>query len=107
MQQQQQQLQFSLDMKGIMALLEDNNTIKVPYISQVRQDMVNMYPNTIEEQGYLYSMLNLNGNASAPEASTEETLWEGLWNLDDVHANFSIANATSKASLQNLVAPFC
>ncbi|XP_061346324.1 transcription factor MYB24 [Gastrolobium bilobum] len=105
-QQQQQQLQFNLDMKGIMALLDDNNSHRVPYTSQLRQEMVNMYPNTTEEHGYLYSMLN--GNTSAPEASTEETFWDGLWNLDDVHGNFSVANATAnKAGLYNLVAPFC
>ncbi|XP_027365771.1 myb-related protein MYBAS2 [Abrus precatorius] len=101
---QQQQLQFNFDMKGIMALLEDNSH-RAPHTSQARQEMVNMQQNTTEEQGYLYSMLN--GNTSATETLAEEILWDGLWNLDDVHGNFSVASAASKAGLYNLVAPFC
>lgn len=97
-QQQQQQMQFNLDLKGIMALLEENNSQRVSYISQaIRQDMVNMCPNTTEEQGYLYS-------SAVPEASAEEILWDGLWNMDEAHGNLSVAN---KAGLYNLVAPFC
>jgi len=98
--QAQQQVQFNFDMKGIMALLEDN-THRAPYVSQSRQEMVNMQQNTTEEQGFLYSMLN--GHPSAPDTSAEETLWDGLWNLD--HGNFS--GAASKVGLYNLVAPFC
>ncbi|KAK7355404.1 hypothetical protein VNO80_14659 [Phaseolus coccineus] len=103
--QAQQQLQFNFDMKGIMALLEDN-THRAPYISQSREEMVNMQQNTTEEQGFLYSMLN--GHPSAPETSAEESLWDdGLWNLD--HGNFTVASAASKVGLDlyNLVAPFC
>nr|URN45691.1 MYB2 [Pongamia pinnata] len=110
LQQQQQQLQLNFDMKGIMALLEDNNNnnYRAPYISQAKQEVVNnMQPNTTEEQGYyLYSVFN--GSTSASETSAEEILWDGLWNLDDVHATFRVANsAASKAGLYNLVAPFC
>ncbi|XP_057425023.1 transcription factor MYB2-like isoform X2 [Lotus japonicus] len=79
--QQQQQLQFNLDMKGIINLLEKND----PYIPQETQEMVNMYPSTPEQRGYLDSMLN--GNFSAQESSDEEILWDGLWNLDDVLGN--------------------
>ncbi|OIW07668.1 hypothetical protein TanjilG_07710 [Lupinus angustifolius] len=104
--QQQQQLQFNLDMKGVMALLEENSH-RVPYMPQMRQEMVKVYPNTTEEQGYFYSMLNGNNNASAPEVSNEEVSWGGLWNMDNVHGNFSFASATNKVSLQSLVAPFC
>ncbi|ESW17345.1 hypothetical protein PHAVU_007G231800 [Phaseolus vulgaris] len=101
--QAQQQLQFNFDMKGIMALLEDN-THRAPYISQSREEMVNMQQNSTEEQGFLYSMLN--GHPSAPETSAEESLWgDGLWNLD--HGNFTVASAASKVGLYNLVAPFC
>ncbi|WVY96304.1 hypothetical protein V8G54_028455 [Vigna mungo] len=102
--QAQQQLQFNFDMKGIMALLEDNNTCRAPYAaSQSRQEMINMQQNTTEEQGFLHSMLN--GNFSAPEISSEETFLNGLWNLD--HGNFTVASAASKVGLYNLVAPFC
>lgn len=68
-------------MKGIINLLEKND----PYIPQETQEMVNMYPSTPEQHGYLDSMLN--GNFSAQESSDEEILWDGLWNLDDVLGN--------------------
>ena len=106
-QQQQQQFQFNLDMKGIINLLEENNH-RVPSISQEAQEMASMYPNTSEQQDYFYSMFNVNdNNVSAPECLNEEILWDGLWNLDDVLCNFNAASATSKATLHNLVAPFC
>ncbi|KAI4338078.1 hypothetical protein L6164_016430 [Bauhinia variegata] len=103
-QQQQQQLQFSLDMKSIIALLEDNEH-KTPFSQAIQVN--NFYPNTAtEEQSCFYSMLN--GNASMPyEASNEEIFWDGLWNLDDFHGSFSAAGATKQANLHNLVAPFC
>ncbi|XP_061337552.1 transcription factor MYB82-like [Gastrolobium bilobum] len=103
-QQQQQQLQFNLEMKGVINLLEENNHSE-PSISLETQEMVSMYPNTTEQQGYFYSMLN--GNVSVPESSNEDFMWDGLWNLDDILCNFSAATATSKATLHNLVAPFC
>ncbi|KAK7393287.1 hypothetical protein VNO78_21838 [Psophocarpus tetragonolobus] len=107
-QAQQQQLQFNFDMRGIMALLEDNSHRAPYYISQSRQEMVNMHQNNTEEPGYLYSMLTSNSSgSSAPETSAEEVLWDGLWNIDDVHGNFSVASAASKVGLYNLVAPFC
>lgn len=104
-QQLQQQQQFNLDMKSVMSLVAENNinNYRVPYISQARQEMFNMCPNNIEEQGYFM----LNGNSSVPEASVEDILWDGLWNLDDVHGNFSVANATNKNGLYNLVSPYC
>lgn len=99
-QQQLQQLQFNLDIKGIMALLEEHDhRVAMPSLSQMRQEM---YQNTIEEQGWFYSMIN--GNAPAPEPSNDDTFWDGLWNMDDLHGNFSAAN---KANLHSLVAPFC
>ncbi|XP_027364624.1 myb-related protein 305-like [Abrus precatorius] len=103
--EQQQQLQFNLDMKGIINLLEENDH-RVPSISQETQEMVSMYPITMEQQGYFYSLLNDNDNVSAPESSNEEFLWDGLWNLDDVFCNFNVGSATSKASVHNLVTPF-
>lgn len=90
-------------MKGVMSLFEENNNNRLPYISQTRQEMFNMCPNTTEEQSYFM----LNGNSSVPDASADANLWDGLWNLDDVQENFSVANATNKAGLYNLVAPYC
>ncbi|KAJ7979766.1 Myb transcription factor [Quillaja saponaria] len=71
----------------------------------MKQELDNMYSNTTdEEQSYFHSMLN--GSLSMPEVN-EDILWDGLWNLDDVHDNFATAFASSKASLHNLVTPFC
>ncbi|KAK7278530.1 hypothetical protein RJT34_23560 [Clitoria ternatea] len=106
-QQQQQQLQFNLDMKGIMNLLEENEH-RVPSLSQETQtqEMISMYPNIFEQQGYFYSMLN--DMVSAPEdSSNEDIMWDELWNLDDVLCNFNAASSTTKATLHNLVSPFC
>ncbi|KAJ6323913.1 hypothetical protein OIU76_011247 [Salix suchowensis] len=64
-----------------------------------------VYPSTTEEQGLLYNMFSV--NASAPEASNEDMLWDGLWNLDDFHGDLGVARAASRACLHNLVAPFC
>ncbi|CAJ2673756.1 unnamed protein product [Trifolium pratense] len=103
-QQQQQQLQFNLDMKDVVSLFEENNinNHRVPYISQTRQEMFNMCPNTTEEQSYFM----FNGNSSVQDSSADDVLWDdGLWNLDDVHGNFSVANATNKTGLYNLVTP--
>ena len=53
-------------------------------------------------------MLNDNSFASStPETLAEEVLWDGLWNIDDVRGNFSVASAVSKVGQYNLVAPFC
>ncbi|KAL9401302.1 hypothetical protein Peur_005151 [Populus x canadensis] len=108
--QHQQPLQINqLDMRKIVSLLDENED-KAPCTPQMRQEMAPhaIYPNTIEEHGLLYNMFNVN-NASVPEpeASNEDILWDGLWNLDDLHGNLGVACATSKASMQNLVAPFC
>ncbi|KAI5573070.1 hypothetical protein POPTR_010G064000v4 [Populus trichocarpa] len=111
LQQQQQQIQHQqllqlnqLDMKMIMSLLDENEN-KAPHTPQMSQEMAPhaVYPNTTEEHGLLYNMFN----ASVPEASNEDILWDGLWNLDDVHGNFGVACATSRASMHNLVSPFC
>ncbi|PQP92211.1 myb-related protein 315-like [Prunus yedoensis var. nudiflora] len=94
-----------------MALLDENENNKISSWPQVKQDMDTSsaaYPHHTadhQEQGFFYSMLN--GNAYVPEASSNEDsfLWDGLWNLDDVHGNFG--TAAGKASFQNLVVPFC
>ncbi|PQM35551.1 transcription factor MYB24-like [Prunus yedoensis var. nudiflora] len=73
------------------------------YGSQVKQDMetTSTYPHHTtnhQEQGFYYSMLN--GNVSMPEASNNENnfSWDGLWNSNDVHGNFSSTCAIGKAS---------
>ncbi|XP_044500850.1 transcription factor MYB24 [Mangifera indica] len=94
LQQEQQQPQKQLnqlDMKKVMFLLEENEH-RAPYVPQPRQEM------GAEEQGLL------GGNALVTELSNEEFLWDNLWNLDDFHGNFG---AAGKASLHNLVSPFC
>ncbi|KAK7838266.1 myb-related protein 305 [Quercus suber] len=88
----------------IMALFDENDN-QDTCVPQVRQEMTTMYPNTNEEQGYFYSLLN--SSVSVPEAANEDIVWDGLWNLDDVHGNFNAASVTSRATLHNLVAPFC
>ncbi|EXB58832.1 Myb-related protein 305 [Morus notabilis] len=105
-QQYQQQLQLNqMDFKRIMTLLEENEHKSAP---QVRPEMAAAaYPQTVDEQNFLYSMLNLNGNVSAvPEAPiNEDTLWDyGLWNMDDFHGtnNFSSACSTTKLACSRI-----
>ncbi|KAJ6890349.1 transcription factor MYB24-like [Populus alba x Populus x berolinensis] len=90
--------------RRIMSSLDENEN-NAPYTPQMRQEMAPhvVYPNTTEEHGLLYNMFN----ASVPEASNEDMLWDSLWNLDDVHGSFGVACATSRASMHNLVSPFC
>ncbi|CAK8570574.1 unnamed protein product [Lathyrus sativus] len=92
--QQQQQLQFNMDMKGLMSLFEENNNNS----NNHRQEMF-MCPNTTEEQ---QGNFMVNGNYCVPDSSSDDNLWDGLWNLDEVHGNFS-----NKTGLYNLVAPYC
>ncbi|KAJ6719332.1 MYB TRANSCRIPTION FACTOR-RELATED-RELATED [Salix purpurea] len=105
--QQQQLLQLNqLDMKKIMSFIDENEN-KAPFTPHTRQEMAPhaVHPSTTEEQGLLYNMFSV--NASAPEASNEDMLWDGLWNLDDFHGDLGVACAASRACLHNLVAPFC
>lgn len=108
--QQEEQLLSQLDMNKIMFLLEDQNENKAPYYVQAQprqQDtMANTIHHTSEEQaGFLYSVPNGNETLSGP--ISEEIPWDGLWNMDDFHGNFGASCGTSKASLHNLVSPFC
>ncbi|KAJ6321531.1 hypothetical protein OIU77_011577 [Salix suchowensis] len=108
--QQQQLLQLNQsDMKTIMSLLHDENEDKAPWTPQmITQEMVPhaIYPTTAEEEhGLLYNMFNV--NAAVPEASSDDIIWDGLWNLEEFHGNPGVECATSKASMQNLVSPFC
>ncbi|KAJ6351444.1 hypothetical protein OIU78_007379 [Salix suchowensis] len=92
-----------------MSLLHDENEDKSPWTPQmITQEMVPhaMYPTTAEEEhGLLYNMFNV--NAAVPEASSDDIIWDGLWNLEEFHGNPGVECATSKASTQNLVSPFC
>ncbi|XP_058745775.1 MYB-like transcription factor EOBI [Vicia villosa] len=107
--QQQQQLQYNLDMKGIIdLLLDENDYYSVPSTSQESQEMVTMYGETPEQQGYSYSMVNGNGNIYAQESSNEEILWDGLWNLEDVLGNsMQPMLQANPANVHNFVTPFC
>lgn len=127
-QQQQQQQQYfqvnQMDLKRIMDLLDENIDHKGPSNQPqmiIKQDQGNpIYPHATDhhdqqQAGFFYSIINGNNGSSSSssvlEASNEDALWDGLWNLDDVHGSFNapatcFAN-TSKASLHNLVMPFC
>ncbi|KAK2401854.1 hypothetical protein P8452_08483 [Trifolium repens] len=107
---QQQQFQYNLDMKGIIdLLLDENEYYNVPSTSQETQEMVSMYADTPEQQGYFYSMLNdNNGNVYGQESSNDEILWDGLWNLDDVLGNsMQLMLQAKPTNVHNLVTPFC
>ncbi|XP_057497410.1 transcription factor MYB74-like [Actinidia eriantha] len=96
---QKQQHIDELDMKKFMSLLDENEN-RVSSLPQARQDTVTLYPNDTagEEQDFFYPLFN--GYMALPEATHEENiLWDGLWNLDDVHGNLSMACA--------LATPFC
>lgn len=104
-QQYQQQLQQNqMDLKRIMAFLEENeHKYSTQPAPQVRAEMaVPAYPQAVDEQNFLYSMLNVNSNVSTvPEAPiNEDTLWDyGLWNMEDFHGGNNISSAcfTTKA----------
>nr|URY18818.1 MYB protein [Zanthoxylum bungeanum] len=96
-QQQQQEPQHmqlnQLDMKKIMFLLDENEH-RVPYIPQASRQEFMAYANTVTDQiqdqqaNFSYNSMancynNNNNNAIVTEASNEEILWDGLWNLDD------------------------
>ncbi|XP_052190583.1 myb-related protein MYBAS2-like [Diospyros lotus] len=114
-QQQQQQLLNQLELKRIISLLDDN---------QMRQEVAGSspYPNSIADQVFFCPFFNgfcagsthqhvaEEAAAAAATSSTEESinLWDGLWNMDDVHgSNLSMAFAANKAGLmQTLANPF-
>ncbi|KAI6693745.1 hypothetical protein NL676_021455 [Syzygium grande] len=112
--QQQQQLQLTpVDMKSILSLLEETDHHRVLYAPPIRPEIAEAYPNnSVYDQCLFYSVSNAN-NASLPEASSststnEDILWDGLWSMEDVHGiNCGAPYATGKATMHNLVAPFC
>ena len=90
-----------------MALLDQPDIGDTP-MAQARQDLGSCIYSThhaAEEHGYVHLPIP-NADVSTQESSSEDMLWDGLWNLDDFHGNLSAACAASKASLHHLVAPF-
>ncbi|XP_050219052.1 transcription factor MYB24-like [Mercurialis annua] len=107
--QQQQLLQLNqLDMKKIMSLLDENYQVKLPFSPQIWPETTTLLCPNEDQHELLYT------NGSVPddhEACNDEqdSLWDGLWNLDDVHGNYGVPAtcASGKATIHNLVAPFC
>ncbi|KAJ8431684.1 hypothetical protein Cgig2_015074 [Carnegiea gigantea] len=103
----QNQQQFSImDMRKIMSLLgvSENKVTSSP--PQARQEMTTSTcpTTTSEEQGLFYSTLS--GDACTSEVSTEDLLWDGLWNTEDIHGdnNWSAICVTSKVGMHNFAA---
>ncbi|KAL2506501.1 myb domain protein [Abeliophyllum distichum] len=82
--QQQKQQADQIDRKKVIPLLDESEN-RVPTLAQMKQEII--YQNESDELGLLYSMIN--GYATGPEASNEDILWEGLWDLDDNHGNIA------------------
>ncbi|KAK6117367.1 hypothetical protein DH2020_048885 [Rehmannia glutinosa] len=97
-QQQQQQRVDQTDMKRIVSLLDESDN-KLPSFTQLRQELA--FPSAPDEQGLLYSLIN--GYGGLPEASNDVVIWDGLWNLDDLHGSI-----TNRANYQQSLAfNFC
>ncbi|KAG8369768.1 hypothetical protein BUALT_Bualt14G0048000 [Buddleja alternifolia] len=92
--QQQHHQQEQIDMKKIMSLFDESDN-KLPTFNQFRQEIA--YPSAPNEQGFVYSMIN--GYETAPDTSNEDIMWDGLWNLDDLHGNI-----TNRANYQHTLA---
>ncbi|KAL4561171.1 hypothetical protein LXL04_033334 [Taraxacum kok-saghyz] len=90
-QQEQLYLQKNEDMKRVLLLLEESDN-KVTWRNQ---DMVNN-----EIQSVLYPMMfNDSQHVESSMISEDFSLWDGLWNLEDVYP------ATTKGCVQNLTMP--
>lgn len=103
----QNQQQFSImDMRKIMSLLEDSENKVSSSPPQASQEMATSAcpTTTSEEQGLFYSTLS--GEACTSEVSTEDLLWDGLWNAEDIQGdnNWSAIFATSKVGMHNFAA---
>lgn len=82
-----------------MSMLDETDNSRIPYVPQ--EDQVGPT---------CYTVFNGNNNMpSISEAPSEDFLWDGPWNLDDLHGgtNFGVSCTTSKACVQNLIFPFC
>ncbi|CAI9762750.1 unnamed protein product [Fraxinus pennsylvanica] len=91
--QQREKQEDQINMKKVISLLDESEN-SVPTLAQMKQEII--YRNASDDLGFLYSMIN--GYATGHDASSEDILWECLWNLDDFHGNI--------AKQQTLVANF-
>ncbi|KAH6768413.1 myb domain protein 79 [Perilla frutescens var. frutescens] len=92
-QQQQQQRKYEQDqieMKKIISSLLDENENEMPNFSHLRQEIV--YPTASDEKALLCSMIN-NHSTTTTASEEEENVWDGLWNLDDLHGNYIAGKA--------------
>ncbi|KAF6144411.1 hypothetical protein GIB67_024638 [Kingdonia uniflora] len=94
-QQQQQQQQNQVDAEKFMSLSDETAKRVAP---PVREEISFSSPKSTEEQHLLNSMFH--GVDYVPEPSTENILWGGLWNFDDVHAELDSMCAPSRAIVQ-------
>ncbi|CAA2938754.1 transcription factor WER-like [Olea europaea subsp. europaea] len=78
LQQKQKQQEDQINVKKVVSFLDESET-KVPTLAQMKQEI--LYQHASDELGFLYSMTN--GYPTGSEASNEDILWDGLWNLDD------------------------
>lgn len=103
--QQQHCLQDNqVEMKKMVPLLDENEQ-KVPYFPQMTTSFYShTTPVDQQEQGFNYLNPTTVVNGSVCEVNNDDLLWDGLWNLDDVHVNFGGA---PKPTFHNLVTPFC
>lgn len=96
-QHQQQEEPEEVDIKKKVSQLEERD-LKVSAAAQARPEMVFMYPMMMEKPCI---------SSTLQEAvASEDGLWGGLWNLDDIHGNLDHISATSKAMEKNEMAPF-
>ncbi|CAA3009231.1 transcription factor WER-like [Olea europaea subsp. europaea] len=84
LQKQEKQEENQINMNKVVSLLDESEN-RVPTLAQMKKEII--YQDTSDDLGFIYSMIN--GNATGPEASSEDILWEWLWNLDDFHENIT------------------
>ncbi|KAI7737655.1 hypothetical protein M8C21_003961 [Ambrosia artemisiifolia] len=87
-QQQQRQLQLQhlhMQQNGI-SLVEESENYKVGYMSPTM--VVRQQDKVYDQEQQISLLLNGGGGCYVPQTPTNEDvgLWDGLWNLDDIHA---------------------
>jgi len=91
--------QNEADMKKVMAFLLEENENKVGHmpLAMIERHQDNIYE---EHQSLINPMILLNGcydlsNMPVTPMNEDVGLWDGLWNLDEVHGpNFCAARAS-------------
>ncbi|KAL0414169.1 UNVERIFIED_CONTAM: Transcription factor [Sesamum radiatum] len=84
---QLQQQQHQTDTKTVLPSFDENDS-KLPTFTQLmRQEIV--FPSTGDEQGLLYSMINSCAAVSEQASNEDMLMWDGLWNLDDLHGSIT------------------